>query len=320
MKLFRFVSMSCIIALCLTACGSAAPTVSQRPPLKVAWLVFPGYYPLLIAQEKGLFEKHGIQVEMVQKDTTPAEMMAIAEHAADCALVVFTDVVPVAERNDLRIVNIVDTTNGGDQLLASADIPTITGLKGKRIGARFGSYSELFVREILKKNGLGVSDVKLVDVPPEALVQELGKTVDAGHTYEPFASQAHSIGYKTIASTADVPNLIFDVLVCRGSVVKERPEDIRAFNAAWFEGLEWWQANPSEGNTLVAELTSQKPEDISSDGIKLFTLDDNLYSFDAKNPESIFVAAQKTVDFYLLIGSLSLTPDLNKLLDPSYLK
>ena len=321
MKLFRSASILSFIVLFISACGPTTPTVSQRVPLKVAWLVFPGYYPLLVAQEKGLFEKHGIAVEMVQKNTTPTEIIAVAaEHTADCALVVFTDVVPAAEKNDLRIVTIIDSTNGADQLLVSKDITTISDLKGKRIGAQFGSYSELFIREVLKKNGLAVSDVKMVNVLPESLLGELGKTVDAGHTYEPFASQAHALGYKTIASTADIPNLIFDVVVCRGSVLKERPDDVRAFIAAWFEGLEWWQANLSEGNTLIAKVTNQKPEDISTDGIKLYTLADNLHGFDTKNPASIFAAAQRTIDFYSLTGSLSFAPDLNKLLDPSYLK
>ena len=320
MKLFRLTSILLIAVFLMSACGAQASTVSERLPLKVTWVVFNGYSPFFIAEGKGLFQKHGVQVQSVQTDTNEGELINLSGNAADCALIVFSGAIPLAATGGLKVVMVIDSTDGADQLIASSDINSVADLKGKRIGVGLGSYSELFVREILKKNGVSAGDVQFVNVAPETLADALGKTVDAGHTYDPFSSQALSQGYKQIASSADVPNLIFDAVVCNSSVVKTRPDDIRAFIAAWFEALTWWQGNVQEGNSIIAKATDQKPEDISTAGIKLFTLKDNQNAFDPNSPSSLFVAAKKTIDYYASISALTSAPDLNQLLDGSYLK
>ncbi len=320
MKLFRLTSILLIAVFLVSACGAQASTASERLPLKVTWVVFNGYSPFFIAQGKGLFQERSLQVQSVPANTGAEQLIDLTGNSADCALMVFSDAIPNAKSSNLKVVMVIDSTNGADQLIASSDINSVADLKGKRVGVAFGSYSELFVREILKKNGVSAGDVQFVNVPPEQLLGALGKTVDAGHTYDPYSSQAISQGYKQIASSADVPNLIFDAVVCNSSVVKARPDDIRAFIAAWFEALTWWQANLQEGNSIVAKATDQKPEDISTAGIKLFALKDNQNAFDPNNPSSLFAAAKRTVDYYTSVSALTSAPDLNQLLDGSYLK
>jgi len=319
MKITRFISIILMAVFVITACG-AQTSAEAQPPLKVAWLVFNGYGPFFIAQDQGIFQKHNVQVQGVPADTTAGEIIALNGNAADCALIVFSDAVPAAEASDLKIVMLIDSTNGADQLIGPSDAASVADLKGKRIGVAFGSYSELFVREILKQNGLNPGDVQLVNVAPEALLGALGKTVDAGHTYDPYSSQARSEGYKEIASTADVPNLIFDAVACNSSVLQQRPDEVRAFIASWFESLSWWQANVQAGNAIIAQATEQKPEDISTEGIKLFALKDNQDAFDSNNPTSLFAAAKKAVDFYTVVGAITRAPDLNTLINGSYLK
>ena len=318
-KIWTLFSGIAITAMLLSGCGAQKPAETQ-PPLKVTWNVFNGYSPFFIAQSKDLFQKHGLQVQAVRASTGADEIIDLTGNSADCAMMVFSDAIPNIKNDSMKVVMVIDSTNGADQLIASADIASVADLKGKRIGVAFGSYGELFVRELLKKSGIAANEVQFVNVAPEQLLGTLGKTVDAGHTYDPYASQARSQGYKEIASTADLPPLIFDAVVCNSSVVKARPEDIRAFTAAWFEALTWWQANLQEGNSIVAKATDQKPEDISTDGIKLFTLADNQSAFDPNNQSSLFAAAKKTIDYYTSVGALTTPPDLNQLLDSSYLK
>ncbi|MEP6894648.1 MAG: hypothetical protein ABI986_03480, partial [Chloroflexota bacterium] len=95
MKTYRFIYILVIIAFILSACGAQAPA-EAKPPLKVAWLVFNGYGPFFVAQGKGFFQKHGLQVAGVQVDATKAEFIDLAGNAADCALIVFSDAIPQA--------------------------------------------------------------------------------------------------------------------------------------------------------------------------------------------------------------------------------
>ena len=144
--------------------------------------------------------------------------------------------------------------------------------------------------------------------------------MDAGHTYPPFDTQATQKGYHSVFSSAETPGLIPDFFVFRTSVTTERPEDVRAFIAAFFEAQEWMLANSGEANALIAEATGQKPEDISFEGIKLFNAADNAATFtQGESTSSIFFTTQLYVDFYILTGRLSAAPDLNQLLDDSFL-
>jgi len=319
MKAYRFIALILLVVIAITACGSQTASGSQRP-LKIAWLVFSGYGPYFIAQEQGLFEKNNVTVQDVPASTTSEQIIDLTSNTADCALVVFSDAVPVAKNTGLKTVMIIDSTNGADQLIASADVTSVADLKGKRIGAAFNSYSEMFVRQLLAKNGLQPGDVELVNVAPEDLVNALGKTVDAGHTYDPFSSQARAAGYHVIASTADVPNLIFDTVICNPSVLNERSQEVRSFVKAWFEAVDWWTANQTDGNAIVASATGLSPQDVSLEGIKLFTLSDNQNAFDVNNPSSFYVTAQQTIDYYASLGALVYAPDLNSLVDSSFLK
>jgi len=319
MKTFRFLSMVVILMLLLSACGASAAPSANKAPLKVSWNLWVGFYPLVIAEKNGLFEKHGVQVELVLMNGPQDTMVALSNHTVDGSTAVYTDLIPLANENELHAVMVTDSSDGGDQFVSAADVVTVADLKGKRIGAQLGTFSELFVREMLNRNGLTLGDVQLVNVPPEQVPGALGDKVDAGHTYEPFTSEAINNGYHVLFSSSDTPGLIVDVVAFRGSVVRERPEDIRAFVAAWTEALDWWQANPAEGNAVIADATGQKVEDISTAGAHLYTLEDNKKAFDKNQAGSLYDITQKNIDFFSSIGGLSSAPDITQLIDSSFL-
>jgi NitT/TauT family transport system substrate-binding protein len=104
-------------------------------------------------------------------------------------------------------------------------------------------------------------------------------------------------------------------------VIQQRPEDIRAFIAAWFEAVAYWQENPMEGNAIIAKTLDLKTEEISTEGLKLLNLEDNLHAF-APGPDttSLYVSGQVNADFLISSGGLSTAPDMERLLDPSFLK
>ena len=319
MKTYRIISSVIILVFLLTACGASAP-VTERPPLKVGWSLWPGWYPLVIAQEKGLFEKHGVEVELTFFPLYSQALPNLDTRKVDAATLVVGDVLPLASQGEAKIVLITDTSDGGDSIMASSDVPSPADLRGKRIGVGLGTFGEVLVREMLERNHISVGDVTLVDVPPENLPAELGKTVDVGHTYEPFTTEAVQKGYHTIFSSADTPGLIPDVFVFNSDVTAERPEDVRAFIAAFFEAQEWWIANPDEAAALIAQATGLTPADISTEGLKLFNRADNVNAFKpGEDTSSIYFTTQLYTNFQIQTGRLNSAPDLNQLLDASFL-
>lgn len=320
MKTYRLFATLIVITLILTACGGSAAPAVENPPLKVGWSLWPGWYPLVIAQEQGLFAKHGVEVELTLYPLYSQAITELDSAKADGVGLVVGDALPLYKDGDVKLVLITDNSDGGDAIMASNEVTSPADLRGKRIGVGLGTFGEVLVREMLERNNLSVGDVTLVNVAPESLPAELGKTVDAGHTYEPFASQAVQSGYHAVFSSADTPGLIPDVFVFRSKVTTERPEDVRAFIAAFFEAQEWMLANPSEAAALIATGTGQNPEDISFEGIKLFNKADNAAAFNqGADTASIYFTTQLYLDFQIQAGRLSVAPDLNQLLDASFL-
>lgn len=319
MKTYRFLSIFLVAAFILSACGASAPA-EEKPPLKVGWSLWPGWYPLLIAQEKGFFQKHDVEVDLTFYSMYSQTLPELDSGKTDAAVMVVGDALQLATQGNTKIVLITDNSDGGDSIMTSVDINSPADLRGKRIGVGFGTFGEVLVREMLKINHMSIADVTLVDVPPESLPAALGKTVDAGHTFPPFTAQAVQKGYHPIFSSAETPGLISDVLVFRSKVIAERPDDVHAFITAFFEAQEWWLANPGEAAALIAQATGLKPEEISTEGLQLFNRADNINAFKpGEDTTSLFFTTQLYVDFQIQTGRLNSAPDLTQLLDASFL-
>ncbi len=313
------------VLLLFTGCTSGETVTSDHPPLKVGWSLFPGWYPMAIAVEQDLFGKHGVAVEPVFYDLYAETFADIQTGKLDGALVTLGDALLMDGRvpESIRVVLVTDNSAGADAIVATTDIETMDDLRGKHIGTNLGSFGELLVRNMLAANGLTVKDVTLVDIDPETVPDKMPDVIQAGHVWEPFISRAVAQGYHIIFSSAETPGLIPDLLVVRTEVTEVRPDDVRAFIAAWLEAVEWWQAHPAEGNALIAQVTGLNPEEISVEGVRLFNLEDNLRTF-AKRPgtdiSSLYGSGQVNIDFLLNTGSLNNAPDMELLLDESFLK
>lgn len=324
MSLHRFFRLIVLVLLVFSALAGCAPanTPAPKPPLRIEWTQWPCDWIILVAQEKGFFEKHGVQVEPVLYEIFDQAMPDLAAEKIDGGLFVAGDLVAIVKNDNLRAVFITDVSDGADQIVASADIATIADLRGKRIGAALGTFGELFVREMLKSGNVSLKDVTLVNLNAEAVLDAIPAQMDAGHTWEPYTSQALANGQHILFTSADTPGLIADLLVFRTKILKERPEDVRAFIAAWLEALEFTRANPDEAAQIIAKQAGLNIEDVSFEGDKLYNLQDNLAAF-SQNPgadtSSIYFTTQLYIDFLISTGNLTSAPDINLMLDASFL-
>ena len=322
MKMRILSAILIITSTILAACGSASAPAAEKP-LRVAYTDWPGNYVTLIALQIGFFEEHGIAVEPVYYPTFSDSYIDLAIGKVDATSTVLIDLLPAIKNNDLRAVMITDATEGVDSIVATPDIPSIYGLRGKRIGVELGTFGELLVIEMLTRANLDKSDVTLVNISPDQIPSAIPSLIDAGHTRDPHTTKAIDSGNHIIFSTKDTPGLFPDVMTFRADVVQNRPEDVRAFVAAWFEAADYWLTNPQAGNTIVARYTGQMASEISTKGIHIYTLQDNLQAF-AENPgsnlSSIYYVARFNLDFSIRAGYITTPPDLNIVLDPSFLK
>ncbi len=313
-----------LATLLLASCGLApANAETTKTPLRVEFTRWWGDYTLIIAQEQGFFEKHGVEVELVYYDTFSQAIPDMAASRIDAGLLNIGDAINISHHKNVKIVAAYD--NGGQNaIISTPNILTLSDLRGKRIGVPVGTTYELFVAETIKSAGLSLSDVTLVNVAPEDVQAKLFQDIDAGFTYEPYTSEATKRGYFLLAQSDELKSVYMDVIVFNDIVVRDRPEDVKAFLEAWFEAVDFRQANPEDSRRIIAEYLQVPLQNIEPDeGVVLFTREDNLAIFqreDTRGFQSIFSTAQLNIDFLIRNGVFTSAPELDFLIDPSYLE
>jgi NitT/TauT family transport system substrate-binding protein len=121
---------------------------------------------------------------------------------------------------------------GGDVIVhKDSGIFRTEDLKGKTVAVpgRYANHRLIFYRE-LKKAGMSLSDVNLVEMPPPDMPAALySRSVDAITSGEPFPGQAEMDGYgRALYRLKDVwPGFISCVLAVREDVIKTRRPEVQ---------------------------------------------------------------------------------------------
>lgn len=323
MKCHRPIILLLLSALFLSGCGALLPAQEPARPLRIEYQQQWSDYTILVAQEKGFFEKHGVQVEPVYYETFSESLSDLAAGDIDMGLFALGDALNVARHTDLKVIAVYD--NGGfNAVLSMPAMQTIADLRGQSIGVRLGTTHEMFVLEMLKAGRLSAADVTLVDLEPENIAARLGYDIAAGFTYEPYITEAISQGNKILFSSEQVSGLNPNVIVVRSEIADRRPDEVRAFLRAWFEAVGYRYNNSEVTRRIIAERLGLSLDEIQQDhNIRLATLEDNKEFFELVPPVNylpIRETARTNGDFLIRIGTLSGLPDLNAFLDPSFLE
>jgi NitT/TauT family transport system substrate-binding protein len=303
----------------LTACAQLQSAPSPKPPLRVAFTQWWGDYTLLVAQETGLFEKYGAQVEPVYYDVFSDTFPDLAAGQIDVAFLAVGDIININRSAPMKVVAINDD-GGADSIIARPEINSIQDLKGKKVGVLVGTQYELMVTEMLRSVNMNISDVTVIEVNPEDASQALkNNQVQAIYTWEPHLSEAVLNGNKVIYPTEKM-RLFPDTIVFRKSVVDERPEDVRAFLKAWFQAVEYRLQRQGETQVIAAKYLGTSAEDVQPDNnLRLYTIEDNKALFDIQKANSIYSITKTTSDYLISIGVVVEATDPLELFDPIYL-
>lgn len=222
-------------------------TISSDP--WIAWA------PVWVAQEKGLWRQHGIEVEVVAYDGNDAAASLAAGKVDFCMAMAGTAVgMRVEQRQDVVVLAEVDWSHGGDKLLLQQGLE-LGGLRGKRVGVYEESPAVLmYLAAELATVGLSVKDVELISIDdPEALASQVAAgRLPAAVLYEPFVAPALRGGAaRVVGSTADFPGVMPEcVLARRERLAKMPPAHIVALLQGWIDAVEWARQPANEAEFL----------------------------------------------------------------------
>ncbi len=318
-----------LLIFSLAACGTSGETSGssgKNKPVKIGFSALPSWYLWHLVEEKGFFEKHDVDVELVYFPVYADSLSALNTGEIDGNSQALIDTLAPLEKGiKLKSVFITDNSNGGDGLIATNEINSVGDLKGKKVGTEIGTIEHFFLLTVLEQAGLSESDVNFTNLT----VQDAGTTfiagnLDAAGLWEPFLSMAESEGdgHKLITS-AEFPGLIADLFVVREEVATERQEDIQKITKAWFEAVEYYMANEEESLKIIADAAGISVEELSvgMEGFELFTPEENLAAFHKGSTyESIFYTAEKNSEFLKKLGFVKEIPDYEALLESSFIE
>ncbi|NPV92325.1 MAG: ABC transporter substrate-binding protein [Firmicutes bacterium] len=258
--------LAVVITVSLVATGCGQKTAVQDTSAKgTPETVKVGYYggtceaSIYIAHEKGIFQKKGLNVELVKLGADPLKE-AIATGKLDVIQVSPALFKPIEQGLDIKVTNGVHT--GCIQAVApvNSSIQGIKDLKGKTIGVdAIGGVPMALLSVELGKLGIDPkNDVTWKAFPGPQLLQALEKQdIDIFATWDPFPELAVKEGKarKIFSTTHD--QHYKDQLCCfvgvNGKLAKEKPEVVKAVTEAINEAGKWVQENPKEAARIAVE-------------------------------------------------------------------
>ncbi|MFD2610921.1 ABC transporter substrate-binding protein [Paenibacillus gansuensis] len=327
-KLTLLLAMLILVTGVLSGCGGSSKEAggSADDPVTIALSPWPGWFLWYLVEEKGFFEKHGVNVKLEWFPVYSDSLQALATGKVDANSQTLSDTLaPASKGIELSAVLVNDNSNGGDAIVSKTDINSIGELKGKTVATELGTVDHLLLLTALDENGMKESDVNFVNmtVNDAGLAFISGKT-DASVLWEPFQTKAVKEGKgKVLFSSKDTPGLIPDLLVFRKGVVEKRPDDVQKIVDAWFDALAYFKDHHEEAIEIMAKKAETTPEDfkLGLDSVKIFGIEDNLKAFEkADDYTSLEYTGNKTAEFLKNLDMISELPDVSGILEPKFVQ
>ena len=304
----------------LTACTKP----SDEAPVRVGYSAWPGWIPLKVTEDKGLFKSEGVPVTLQWFDGYLDSINALNAGQLDCNSQTLGDTISsIAGGAELQVVLTNDYSTGNDQIIAAPGIKSVADLKGKRVAAEEGTVDHYLLLLGLKKAGLSAKDITFVPLETGAAAAAFaaGK-VDAVGVFAPFTTQAlKRPGSTTLFSSKDFPGAISDHLVCRKEFVAKNPEKVQKLVNAWFATLKQIKADPAPALAIMAQRAGvTEPEYKEYDaGTTILTLEQNKQAFKpGSTMQSLPFAAKEIGNFLQEVGLAKTAPPLEGVLQPQF--
>jgi NitT/TauT family transport system substrate-binding protein len=301
----------------------AGTAQAQETKVTLAMSGWTGFAPLTLARDAGLFKKHGLDVT-IKKIPQKDRHLAIASGDVQCAATTVETWI-AWNANGVATTQIfqLDKSYGADGMVVKPGITKISELKGKTVAASAPGTAPYFTLAwMLKKNGMSVRDVKVVNLEPQAAANAMiagTDGVDAAMTYEPYlgAVRAKPEAGKIIATTLDYP-MIMDTVGCTPKFLADNPKAAKALADAYFDAVAMVKADPAKSFEIMGADVKQSAEQFekSQAYLRWQDRDANQKFFAGEHAQF----SKEAAELLLEAGIIRQIPDLSKLADTRFLK
>jgi NitT/TauT family transport system substrate-binding protein len=282
-KIISYMAVCAILLGMLAACAPAAtPTAVQTIKLKIAVANYISNAPLFIARDEGFFSEQGLEVELIDFGSTSNDILpALAARKLDMgnlplsvgifnAISAGNNVKYVADKGFFNPDNCVtDAFVASTAVLASGDLNSADGIKGKKFVFPTGDTYEYMADTLLGKYGLTQSDVQVTSVTDSAARIEGLKngSIDVSMLSEPWISRAKSegAGEAWMSLAKIIPGMSGSMIAFGPSILEDNPEAGRRFMVAYLKAIAQFNQGKTDRNVeIIAGYTKLDPAAIKA--------------------------------------------------------
>lgn len=308
------------IAVALLGAALSTPATAQTK-VSIGISGWTGFAPLTLAKEAGIFAKNGLDVT-IKKIPQASRHLAIASGDVQCAATTVETWV-VWNANGVATTQIfqLDKSYGADGMVVRNSIASIKDVKGKTVAASAPGTAPYFTLAwFLKKNGLSVKDVTVVNMEPGPAAQAfIAGQNDVAMTYEPYLSAVREKpdAGKIIATTLDYP-MIMDTFGCTPKFLSENEAAAKALTKSYFEAVAMIKSEPAKAYEIMGADVKQTGEKFEASAKYLRWQDQEANKKFFSGEHASF--SKEAADLLKEIGIIKEIPDLSKLADTRFIQ
>ena len=317
-----------LVALVLSACGAsntASGSTKYSGTIHIASSTWTGYALIYLANSKGIWKQHGLDVNFKDIEDPNDRFIALAAGRLE-GMASTVDAFARQQSNGVGAVEVfpIDASVGGDGILAANSIQSVADLKGKTVGVNQGSVSEWFLAQVLEKNGLHLSDVKEQNMTSGAAgAAFVASKLDVAVTWEPWLSKAKArTDGHVLVSSKQYPDLIMDSFAFRKDFIQKYPDTVKDFMKAYYDAFTWMQANQTEALKVIGDAVQESPSDVSADlsTMTLFDLSTGKQVIGTSSSHGkIYDNVKAAADFWKAQGKIDTAVNPSDAVDPSFI-
>ena len=298
-------------ALGYATSGSAAPSLIKINMGTEPWI---GYGPWWIAQKEGYFQKHGLDVNIVNFQTDADRDSALIAGKTDVSNEPTNGIIRFDStgKATMRALIFEDASLGADAVLSSKSITKPKQLIGKSVAYEIGTTSDLLIHYLLQVNHIPFSKIKVVPAPAaDAGTLLIAGKVDAAATYEPYITNAtsgpHGGNVHVLYSSKQAPGLISDYLAANQSWLSSHEAVVKDLVGAWNDSINYFLTHRTNAVAIMATGVGATPASLATTlaGVKLYSISDNQSLYKSGALASQYNGIGKTMETQGVIKTLT---------------
>ena len=226
--------------------------------------VSPNNGAIYAAELKGLFKKHGIEVEVIEIGGGAARGVS-ALVAGDIQFLGGGGAAAIsAALKGADLVLVASVLNKGIQkIMARSDVKSPAELKGKKVGiSRFGSASHTVLQIMLRRWDINPAEIQVIQVGSSpAMLTSLDKGwIDAAVLTVPSIFVAEDKGYRVLADLADLDiDYLHEAMIAKQSYLRSHRDQATRFIKGYIEGIAYFKRNKNESVEVLRKKLRMEP-------------------------------------------------------------